>query len=271
MEKEIEMEQNQGVDLYFRTFGSGPPLIVLHGLFGSGDNWLTLARQWSTDFTIYLPDLRNHGRSVWTKIHDYQSMAEDVLRLMDQCGLSSAHLLGHSMGGKVAMTLALRSPGRVNSLTVVDIAPRSYQLSEHNRLLETLAAVDLSAFHNRTQLDAFLANDIPQSDTRQFILKNIYRSDEGVFSWRMNVQGLLTNLNSVGDASPFLGCSPVQSHALFIAGGASTYIRESDEESIHALFPLAQVVRIPGAGHWVHSEAPDLLSEQVLLFLSTRL
>lgn len=264
----MNMEHYQGVDLHFRTFGSGPPLILLHGLFGSGDNWLTLARQWSTHYTIYLPDLRNHGRSAWTKTHDYRSMAEDVWRLMDLCGLPTAHLLGHSMGGKVAMTMALRAPERVSTLLVVDIAPRIYQLHEHQQLLTTLAAVDLTAFENRTQLDAYLAPKITRTDTRQFILKNIYRSDEGLFAWRMNVQGLLANLHSVGDDSPFVEGRSVQLPALFIAGGASTYIRDSDEAIIRALFPRAQVVRIPGAGHWVHSEAPDALSDQVCSFLS---
>ncbi len=268
MEKKIMMENNLGVDLHFRTFGSGPPLMILHGLFGSGDNWLTLARKWSTDHTIYLPDLRNHGRSVWTSNHDYQSMAEDVLRLMDQCGLSTANILGHSMGGKVSMTLALHFPDRVSTLTVVDIAPRIYLLNEHQHLLSTLAAVDLLSFDNRTQLDDYLAPIIPQSDTRQFILKNIYRSDEGVFTWRMNVQGLLANLNSVGDDSSFVGCGPVSIPALFIAGGASAYIRAPDEAGIRKLFPLSQLVRIPGAGHWVHSDAPDALSDHVCAFLN---
>jgi len=262
------MKLSQAVDLHFRTFGTGPPLIILHGLFGSGDNWLTLARQWAADFTIYLPDLRNHGRSVWTESHDYLSMAGDILKLMDDCCLPDTRLLGHSMGGKVAMTLALRYPERVRALVVVDIAPKSYQLSEHHHLLSTLAAVDLSTFENRTRLDAFLARDIPQVDTRQFILKNIYRSDEGVFTWRMNVQGLLTNLNLVGDDSPFVGCPRVELPALFIAGGASNYIRTADEEGIRALFPQAQIARISGAGHWVHSDAPEALSNQVLSFLS---
>jgi pimeloyl-ACP methyl ester carboxylesterase len=171
------------------------------------------------------------------------------------------------MGGKAAMTLALRYPERVRALVVVDIAPKSYQLSEHHHLLSTLAAVDLSTFENRTQLDAFLARDIPQMDTRQFILKNIYRSDEGVFAWRMNVQGLLAELNSVGDDSPFVDCPPVDLPALFIAGGASNYIRIADEEGIRALFPHAQIARISGAGHWVHSDAPDALSKQVFSFL----
>jgi len=267
MEKEIEMKQSVGVDLHFRTFGSGPPLVILHGLFGSGDNWMTLARELSADFTIYLPDLRNHGRSVWTETMDYRSMAEDVLRLMDHFQLSRAHIMGHSMGGKVVMTLALHAPQRVSTLVVVDIAPRIYRLEEHHRLLTTLAAVNLTAFQNRTQLDAYLAPAIPQMDTRQLILKNIYRSDQGDFAWRMNVGGLLSNLNAVGDDTTFVGCPPVDLPALFIAGGASTYIHDADEEPIRKLFQTAKVVRIPGAGHWVHSDAPDVLLAQVRAFL----
>jgi len=255
--------ENTGIELHYRTIGSGPPLVILHGLFGSGDNWLTLAREWSAHYTVYLPDMRNHGRSPWTNGIDYPSMAGDVVGLLDAHHLTQALILGHSMGGKVGMTLAMYAPERVAALVVVDIAPKLYSLNEHTDLLQTLASLDLTAFQTRTQLDETLAVSIPRMDTRQFILKNIYRSDKGDFAWRMNVGGLLSGLPAIGEDSPFLGRPPIRLPALFVAGGQSNYIRESDEALIVRLFPSARIERIPTAGHWVHNDAPEVLKSLV--------
>ena len=247
------------------------PLVILHGLIGTLDNWQTLARRWAEEagLRVISVDLRNHGRSFHSPEHSYAAMAQDVLALLDHLALPAATLtlMGHSMGGKVAMSLALGYPERLAQLLVVDIAPRFSNMEHQDDIIAGLQAVDLRTIQNRQQAEAALAARIPQVGVRQFLLKNLYRREDNSFAWRINLPVLVANLAAVGQeissARPFL------KPTLFIRGGKSDYITADDKlHSIPALFPNSQVVTVPDAGHWVHAEKPDEFFGLVRSFVS---
>jgi esterase len=239
---------------------TAPPLVILHGLFGTLDNWQTLARRWADEagLRVVSVDLRNHGRSFHSPEHSYALMAQDVLMLLDHLAIDPARLtlLGHSMGGKVAMTLALGYPARLAQLIVLDIAPRFSNMEHQDDIIAGLQSVDLRTIQNRQQAEAALLPQIPQVGVRQFLLKNLYRREDNSFAWRINLSALVENLAAVGQeiasAAPFL------KPTLFIRGGKSDYILPEDKlQGIPALFPNSQVATVPDAGHWVHAEKPD--------------
>ncbi|GAA4378205.1 alpha/beta fold hydrolase [Hymenobacter koreensis] len=252
--------------LHFRELGQGRPLVILHGLFGTLDNWQTLARRWSEHFRVIVVDLRNHGRSPHANEHTYELMSADVLGLFDQLQLGNdVTLLGHSMGGKVAMRFALDYPERLARLVVLDIAPRFSDMAHQDEILAGLNAVDLNTVQSRQEADDALAQHIRQPGVRQFLLKNLYRREDNSFAWRPNLAVLTAEMNDIGaeisHAHPFL------KPALFIRGGRSNYISTEDKlHSIPALFPNSQVETIVDAGHWIHAEAPDQVFEMVTAF-----
>jgi|SRR6476661_1256156 len=251
--------------------GQGRPLVILHGLFGTLDNWQSLARRWATEagFRVVSVDLRNHGRSFQTAEHSYGLMAADVLALLDHLGLGpDLTLMGHSMGGKVAMRLALDHPGRLAKLVVVDIAPRYSDMEHQEDIIAGLQAVDLSTISTRQEADTALAQHIPQFGVRQFLLKNLYRREDNSFAWRINLPALVANLRAVGEETT--GPHPFLKPTLFIRGGKSNYITAEDKlHDIPALFPNSQVATVPDAGHWVHAEAPDEVYGLVQAFVTS--
>lgn len=256
------------VQLNYREQGQGRPLVILHGLFGTLDNWQTLARQWAEHFRVILVDLRNHGRSPHAPEHTYAVMAEDLRGLFDQLQLpADTTLMGHSMGGKVAMRFALDHPERISKLIVVDIAPRYSDMEHQDDIVEGLNAVDFTAIHDRQQADAALARHIHSVGVRQFLLKNLYRREDNTFAWRINLPVLTAGMAAVGEeitaAQPFL------KPALFIRGGKSDYVTTEDKlHGIPALFPNSQVETIVDAGHWVHAEKPQEMFELVAAFVN---
>ncbi|WP_375416924.1 alpha/beta fold hydrolase [uncultured Hymenobacter sp.] len=246
--------------LHYLDQGAGPAtLVILHGLFGTLDNWQTLARRWAEEagLRVVSVDLRNHGRSFHAPEHSYELMAQDVLALFDHLALppESLSLLGHSMGGKVAMRLALDAPGRLARLLVLDIAPRASDMLHQAPIIAGLQAVDLTEVQTRGDADAALARHIRQPTVRQFLLKNLYRDADNRFAWRINLPVLAAEVAAIGaetSGPPFL------KPALFIRGGLSDYVSPDDKlTGIPALFPNSEVVTIPNAGHWVHAEKPD--------------
>jgi pimeloyl-ACP methyl ester carboxylesterase len=252
------------MEFHHRSYGAGPPLIVLHGLLGSLDNWSTLARRWGKYFHVLTFDARNHGRSFHHGVMDYPSMAEDLLQFMTQHGIESAHLLGHSMGGKTAMHFALTHPSRVERLVVVDIAPRTYE-RKHDRILDALVSFDPGRFTARGEADEALAHTIPEDAIRQFLLKNLIRREDGGFRWKMNLEAITRSYDAlregVGAGGRFDGPT------LFVRGDRSPYVEESDLPRILELFPRAVITTVAHAGHWVHADAPDDLFRVVLPFL----
>ena len=245
--------------LHYLEQGQGRPLVILHGLFGTLDNWQSLARRWATEagLRVVSVDLRNHGRSFHSPEHTYALMAQDVLDLFDhlQLGPDTA-LLGHSMGGKVAMRLALDHPERLARLIVVDIAPRFSNMEHQDDIVAGLQAVDFTTCANRQEADAALARYVPNVGTRQFLLKNLYRKEDNTFAWRINLEVLAAQLAAIGEGTS--GTAPFLKPALFIRGGKSDYITAEDKlHGIPALFPNSQVATVVDAGHWVHAEKPE--------------
>lgn len=250
--------------LDFQQLGHGEPLVVLHGLFGSGDNWLSVAARLAERFRVFLLDLRNHGQSPHAAQIDYPLMAADVREFFAAENLDAAMLLGHSMGGKVAMRLALDEPSLLKKLVVADVAPRAYAQS-HNPIFAALLALDLTAFERRNQIEEALAQQIPSLVMRRFLLKNLGRDEAGRFFWKVNVRGLHENYDRLCRAVS--GQQPFEGPTLFVRGGQSAYITSADETDIRRQFPAARIATISSAGHWIHADAPDEFVRLVLAFL----
>jgi pimeloyl-ACP methyl ester carboxylesterase len=252
------------MQLHFQSYGEGPPLIILHGLFGSLENWHSISQKLAADFRVFAVDQRNHGRSAHAADMSYQSMAQDLKEFVTSQQLSEVNLLGHSMGGKTAMSFALNYPDRVERLIVADIAPRAYP-PHHSEILTALLSLDLSSFKNRKDMEAHLAPLIPDLATRQFLLKNVKRDSAGAFYWQMNLTAIHRNYDRLNEA--LSSQQPFAKPTLFIRGDRSDYIRDEDLASIRRLFPKAELYEIPGAGHWVHVDAPEAFLRKVREFL----
>lgn len=247
------------VDLAFETFGEsdGCPIIILHGFLASSRNWRTIALKLAVTHRVYVLDMRNHGASPHVDSMDYPRMAADVLNFMEQQGLDKSYLLGHSMGGKVAMWFALHYPERVESLMVADIAPVSYQHS-FEAMLHALKQLPLAQLSNRKQAEQYLADAIPDLAFRQFLLQNLALKD-GVYYWRINLDIIQNTAHNIV-AFPEPSQSAFDQPALFITGGNSTYV---DPDSVLARFPRAHIAEIPDAGHWLYVEAPEAFYQLV--------
>jgi len=241
--------------LYYKSLGDGPPLIILHGLFGSGDNWRTIGKQLAEDYHVILVDQANHSRSPWTDTWSYEQAARDVVEVMDDIGLPKAHVLGHSMGGKVAMTLAQIFPERVDRLIVVDIAPKEYPRG-HDLIFEAVFDVDFDQISSRSDAEDALATRIQSPMVRLFILKSLARDPEKGWRWKTNFKLLYDTYDVMTGAVDISDDHPT----LFIRGGKSNYITDQDLFSLKANISDVEVVTID-AGHWVHAERPmELLS-----------
>ena len=252
------------MQLHYQTLGQGQPLILLHGLFGSGDNWGTVARHFSQHYQVICVDLRNHGRSPHSTSQSYANMADDLLEMCDALSLENIHLLGHSLGGKVAMQFAAHHPDRVGKLIVVDMAMRAYA-DAHTHLIDAMMAVDLSTLQSRHEVDKTLSNSIPQAMVRQFLLMNLIKSDSSL-AWRINLDALKTNYTNLQQAV----CEDThyEKPCLFIRGEHSDYVQDADTEHIKTGFINAQFSSLP-TGHWVHAELPQAFIEVVGNFLAT--
>lgn len=243
-------------NLYSREFGAGSPVLILHGLFGLSDNWQTIAKGLADRHLVVTPDLRNHGRSPHLPEHSYPLMAEDLRAFMEEQWMFHAAVVGHSMGGKVAMQLALTHPDSVERLVVVDMEPRQAD-DNHSDIFRALLGMDLSKMTARTDAEAYLSERIPDFGTRQFLLKNITREDDGTFAWKMNLPVLWDNYANV--LASVSGEAPFDKPTLFVRGGRSNYVQDSEWPHIKALFPQAELVTIEDAGHWVHADKPGVL------------
>jgi pimeloyl-ACP methyl ester carboxylesterase len=251
--------------LHFRSFGKGEPLIILHGVFGSSDNWQTVGKDLSAHFTVYLVDLRNHGNSPHSEEFDYNVMADDILELMLSEGIGQAYIMGHSMGGKVAMTFATRYPEKVMKLIVVDISPRHYE-PHHAQIFRAFRSLNLDLIKTRQEADEQMSYRIPEFGVRQFILKNLTREGDR-FVWKLNLDVIEEKAANVGEA--LADDDWFNGHVLFIGGSNSNYIQESDHKKIRQHFPNAIIKMVPGAGHWVHAEQPKTLLRLVSDFLAS--
>ncbi len=250
------------MELYFKKLGQGKPLIILHGLFGSSDNWQTHAKKLAEYFEVYLVDQRNHGRSEWSDAFSYEIMAEDVRELIEKEGIEDFILMGHSMGGKTAMHYAQKYPEDIAKMIIVDMGIKAYPI-HHDVILDGLKSIDLSKIDSRSLADEQLGKYIDNFAIRQFLLKNLYWKEKGQLAWRINIPVLERELHQIVTALPE---KEVMIETLFMRGGQSNYILESDYESIRKVFPLAVFHEIPKAGHWIHAEAPQEFIHEVLGF-----
>ena len=252
------------MQLHFKQLGHGEPLVLLHGLFGQSDNWFGVAPKLAEKFHVFIPDLRNHGHSPHHAEMDYPLMAADVEKFFAAQKIEGASVIGHSMGGKVAMQFALDFPARVKKLVVVDISPRAYTRS-HDKIFTALLALNLAAFQTRQQIEDALASEIPSLSLRRFLLKNLSRDEHGKFIWKMNLRGVAENYSRLGEV--LNAGKQFFAPTLFVRGGKSDYINAADVLAIRQQFPAAQIQTIVTANHWVHADAPDEFVLIVLDFL----
>lgn len=266
------------MELWFRKSGSGNPLIILHGLYGSSSNWYSIGRELSKDFEVYLIDQRNHGKSFHHPLHNYDAMRDDLYEFFISHRIEHAILVGHSMGGKTAMSFALKYQEMVDRLIVIDISPvdynnksHAYVAAIHRKIISTLQLIDPALIRNREEADKMLQTSIPQENIRQFLLKNLKRKKNGKYRWILNVEALAQNIVNISAGIIPAGSAntiSVTIPALFIKGEYSNYIREEDEAIIFKLFPSAHIAVIPGTGHWLHVDKPTLFLKSVHDFIS---
>ena len=252
------------MDLNYKEIGEGDPLIILHGLFGSLDNWQTLARKFGEERRVFIIDQRNHGRSFWSDEHDYPSMANDVKEFIEGKELEKVDIIGHSMGGKTAMYLALEHPELIRKLIVVDMGVEKNKPG-HDEIFEAMFALKLEDVERRVDADSFLQSRIPDFGVRQFLLKNLERKKEGGFQWKMNLKSIYKNYEHILSAVPD---EVYEGEVMFVRGGKSDYVKNKDMERIRAIFPQVILETVEDAGHWVHAESPETFFNLVNEYLN---
>jgi esterase len=245
--------KNYRMKLFYREVGQGQPIVILHGIFGSSDNWLTQARILSPRYRVITVDLRNHGQSEHSHEFDYKSMVGDIEKFIDELKLSDPIIIGHSMGGKVAMNFAVAHPDKLSRLIVVDISPKPYNL-EHYVIIDGLKAIPINTLTSRQEADAVLADFVPEQDVRQFLLKNLQRKPEAGFTWKINLPVIDKNLSKIGYDLQYTGT--FEKPTLFIRGGRSKYVTDEDMNRIKEIFPRAVLATLD-TGHWVQAEKPQ--------------
>lgn len=245
--------------------GQGEPLIIMHGVFGMGDNWQSLGRKWAEQFEVHLLDMRNHGKSPHDDEFSYDIMSEDLVEYLDELGINKAHILGHSMGGKTAMLFAVLNPDRVSKLIIADIAPKPYQ-PHHEEILKALNSLDLPNIGSRGEAEEQFSTQIEDKGTRQFLLKSLYWKEKGLLDWRFNLKVIENEILKVGDG--LVANAIFYGPCIFVRGGNSWYIKDEDEDQILEHFPNSSLATIEGAGHWLHAEKPREFFETVNAFLN---
>ncbi|TDE47086.1 alpha/beta fold hydrolase [Flavobacterium rhamnosiphilum] len=250
--------------LYSKIEGSGQPLLILHGFLGMSDNWKTLGTQFAADFQVHMLDLRNHGRSLHSEEFSYEVMVQDVFEYCEANNLENINVIGHSMGGKVAMLLVTTHPELVSKLIVADIGPKFYP-QHHQDILAGLNAVDFSIKPTRNEVEAIMSQYIPDFGTRQFLMKNLFWQEPGQLAFRFNLEVFNRKMDEIGVPLPegYIFEKPT----LFIRGGNSRYILDSDFENIKQHFPDSSIETIPNVGHWLHAENPTEFYQKVSSFL----
>jgi esterase len=263
--------------LFYRKYGKGQPLIILHGLYGSSDNWITIAKSLSDSYTVYLPDQRNHGQSPHDDIHNYDSMRDDLFELAGDLKLNRFFLAGHSMGGKTAIAFALKWPEMINGLLIADISPfinentRQSAYIQHFTILKAMLSIDLPNISTRKEAESVLAEKIPSEKVRGLILKNLQRTADKSFTWKINASILFNNLKEIMEGidrrsgvSQQITGFPV----IFLKGEDSDYLPYDDYRDIQKVFPATEFITIANAGHWIHSDRPDEVVKNIKRLLN---
>lgn len=252
------------MELNYKKIGEGQPLIILHGVFGSLDNWMTLGKRFSEDFQVWLVDQRNHGHSPHSDEMSYPIMAKDLKNFIEMHNLKGAVVLGHSMGGKVAMQFAVEYENMISKLIIADISPNS-QSNHFDSIIEGLKAVKPENIGDRKEAEEKMSEYIKARSVRQFLLKNLHRKDDGTYEWRFNLEVVSREMDEISHWK--IGDGTFEKPVLFLKGEKSDYIKEDDEEKIKELFPDSEIKTIQSAGHWLHAENPDDFYSEVISFM----
>ncbi|HPE86449.1 MAG TPA: alpha/beta fold hydrolase [Bacteroidales bacterium] len=253
------------MDLKYRKYGSGPAIVLLHGLFGLGDNWVTIARGLEKNHTVYAPDLRNHGFSPYDNAMTYDAMASDVEMFLETHQIQNPLLIGHSMGGKVAMQFCAENPEVPAGLIVLDISPLKYQARpEHLKILNAMQQINLEKYSSRNDIQQVVNQHIENIKIRQVVMKNLVRTDQGFYRWKPNVAVIRQEIDALF-AAVRRPEKPLPFPVLFIQGGDSDYLGEADRQEILD-FWSAKIITLPGASHWLHAEAPEKVLSEINKF-----
>lgn len=251
------------IKLFYKSHGNGPPIIILHGLLGSSSNWSTTADLLGKHLQVFAVDLRNHGNSPHARDFDFNSMVADLKIFMENQNMRQAIILGHSLGGRVAMEFADQYPAMVDKLIIVDVAPKSYPPT-HKAMLDVLLAIDLNTYETAKDVVDALAKAIPSLQLRNFLAKNIYRMPDGLLGWKVNLRAIRDNYDSLCVSTDFK--NSYEKPVLFIRGELSDYICAEDEPVIRKIYPQSKIKTIAGAGHWVHIDSKNSFLYTVLNF-----
>ena len=258
--------------LNYRITGKGPYLIILHGMYGMSDNWMGIARNISEHFSVVIPDMRNHGRSFHSDTHSYEAMSFDVENLRYHLGIKKFFLAGHSMGGKTAMQYSVQHQENLNGLIIFDVAPVDYpdenhHITIHRYILESMNSVKTGELKSREEAMEKLGSYLPDVKLLQFLLKNLARNSDGSFYWMLNIPVLIANLNAMlkGFSKQY---EPISGFpVVFVKGNKSDYIIPEHFEAMYKLYPAHELTDIPNAGHWLHQEQPQLVTDLLLKLL----
>ncbi len=267
------------MQLNYKRIGSGSPLIILHGLYGMSDNWLTIAKQLADHFEIFLIDQRNHGASPHSESQTYTDMVDDLKEFFEKHDIEKASILGHSMGGKTAMFFATAHPERISRLIIADISPKSYvadkhaapQLEMHSKIINAMLSVDFTQVKSRRDVALQMETILPNKRIIQFLLKNLKKNEDNHFSWQLNINAIKNNVNNIlegFDEKKFNESNALTNFpVLFLRGENSDYIQDNDEILIRKIFPYADIVTIFDAGHWLHAEQPQAFHSAIMDFV----
>ena len=252
--------------LFFKKYGEkGRDLVIIHGLFGMSDNWNTLGKKFSQNFKVHLIDLRNHGRSPHSNEFNFHVMSEDLLEYIEDHQIIDPIILGHSLGGKVAMKFAFTYPEKINKLIIVDISPRKYDTEFHQNILKILYKLPLENFNSRSEIDKTLSISVENQVLRSFLMKNLFRNEDKKFEWRFNINVLLDKLICIQEADFIIGICSLPT--CFIRGGNSNYINKNDELIINKHFSNVKIKTIEGSGHWLHADNSEKFYLEVMSFI----
>lgn len=260
------MTESEQIDLHVASEGDGPDVVLVHGLFGVGGNLGGLGRALRDAYRVHLMDLPDHGRSGWTSQSNLRAMSDALAAWLQSQSIVGAHVVGHSLGGKVAMQFALDHPAAAASIVVADIAPVGYSRS-HDAVFAALTAVGAAGCRSRAEADSLMADFIEEPGVRQFLLMSLQRDSDGGYSWRFNLEGLQRNYAAYLQAPEF--AESYAGPALFIRGGLSAYVQDAHVPEIQRAFPQAKLETMADCGHWLHAEQPELFNSLVRQFLDT--
>ncbi|MCT4615397.1 MAG: alpha/beta fold hydrolase [Marinifilaceae bacterium] len=259
--------------LNYKKSGNGKAVIILHGLYGSSDNWFSIARALSEYFCVYSVDIRNHGQSPHSTKHTYKEMAADLEEFTKNENLTKFYLIGHSMGGKIAMEYSINNSARILSMIIIDIAPKDYSIDNkafdtHKKIINSMLNLNLYEYKSRLEIDSELKKEIKEDRVRAFILKNLKRDKNNKFDWKLNILAIDKNIKTImANNLEQYSALKISSPCLFVKAANSSYIDAKDYNNIRNIFPNSQIEIIDNCGHWVHAEQPNILLKTILYFL----